>query len=192
VTWGQGNWPVPPGLSGITAFAVSKATESYLALASPTNGVSISFISPLNQFVGSGSQAFFSVAAAGTPPLNYQWYYFNTNAVAGATNRWFSLSNAHPSQSGSYSVRVSNAQSTATSQEVTLSVIPSLDIVTAPAIKVNGEIGSTYRIDYLPQATTTGDWTPLTTVTLTNFNQYYFDLSAIGQPVRFYRLVSVP
>jgi hypothetical protein len=75
---------------------------------------------------------------------------------------------------------------------VSLGVAPALNIANVPGIQVNGEAGTTYRIDYLPQAAVTGNWTPLVTVTLTNNQQYYCDLSALGQPARFYRLVQVP
>ena len=38
----------------------------------------------------------------------------------------------------------------------------------------------------------TDAWITLTTVTLTNTSQLYFDTSAPGQPERLYRLVPVP
>jgi hypothetical protein len=37
-----------------------------------------------------------------------------------------------------------------------------------------------------------GNWLPLATITLTNSPEMYFDVSAIGQPARFYRFVQVP
>jgi hypothetical protein len=189
--WGE-PLPVPlPALSGVTAIAATKnISVAFLALqGAPAGEVSISFISPPSQTISAGSQAFFSVAATGAGPLSYQWYLYGTNAIVSGTNRWLAL---HPFQSGVYTVVVSNAQGSATSQPVTLNVVPSLNIASVPGIQLIGDIGATYRIDYLPQAAVTGNWTPLVTVTLTNNQQYYCDLSAIGQPARFYRLVQVP
>lgn len=55
-----------------------------------------------------GDSALFTVAAAGTPPLSYQWLH-NGTALEGATRAALTLGNVQPSQAGEYSVRVSNA-----------------------------------------------------------------------------------
>jgi hypothetical protein len=123
--WGCGMQP-PAGLSGATSVCLSPdgLNALYLAVADVAQPkVSISFVAPLNQTVVVGSQVQFSVSASGTPPLSYQWY-FGTNALAGATNRWLSLSNVQFSQAGRYFVAVSNLESFATSQPVTLNVEP--------------------------------------------------------------------
>ena len=153
--------------------------------------VSISFVGLLSQTVAEGSQAQFSVSASGPPPLSYQWY-FGTNALAGATNRSLSLNNVQFSQAGTYSVAVSNLDSFAISQPVTLGVQPLVDLNMVPAITLKGIVGATYRIDYLNATGPTNAWNVLATVTLTNTQQFYCDLTAIGQPARFYRLVQVP
>jgi hypothetical protein len=192
VQWGTTNYGITEPPPGITATRIAAGDFFVIALdEQPPPQVTISFISPQSQTVGSGSQAFFSVGASGAPPLAYQWF-FGPNAIAGATNRWLALPNALPSQSGLYNVAVSNSHGSAVSQPVSLYVVPSLDITTAPAINVKGEPGSTYQIEFLPKVATTNNWAPLATVTLTNTQQYYCDPSAIGQPARFYRLVQVP
>lgn len=62
-----------------------------------------------------------------------------------------------------------------------------------PAITLNGAIGSSLRVDYINKYGPVGAWmTNLATVTLTNTSQLYFDVSAIGQPQRLYRLVPGP
>jgi hypothetical protein len=55
-----------------------------------------------------------------------------------------------------------------------------------------GDIGVSIRIDYMNAFGPTSNWVPLATVMLTNTSQRYFDVSAIGQPQRYYRLVQVP
>ncbi len=54
-----------------------------------------------------GQPASFSVIATGTPPLLLQWY-FNGNALAGATNSTLAIASVDASHAGDYSVTVSN------------------------------------------------------------------------------------
>jgi uncharacterized repeat protein (TIGR03803 family) len=75
---------------------------------------------PLNQLVASGEAATFTVGAAGTLPLNYQWFFNGTNAtnaIFGATNAAVSVTNA-----GSYLVVVTNLYGAATSSVADLTV----------------------------------------------------------------------
>ncbi len=63
---------------------------------------------PLSQTAFVGDDVNLSVAASGTPPLVYFWFLNGTN-LPGATNATLALVNVAASQSGSYSVVVSNA-----------------------------------------------------------------------------------
>lgn len=58
--------------------------------------------------ISPGQTATFSVTAAGTPPLSYQWSKDGTN-VPGATQSTLVISNAQFSDTGNYDVTVSNA-----------------------------------------------------------------------------------
>ena len=51
-----------------------------------------------------GSNVLFTVTAQGTAPLAFQWYFNQTNGLAGATNTTLVLSNVCPAQAGSYSM----------------------------------------------------------------------------------------
>jgi hypothetical protein len=77
-------------------------------------------------------------------------------------------------------------------QAGTPSQIPWLNLRSVPAVAVTGSIGSSWRVDYINQFGPTNAWNTLATVTLTNASQFYFDLAAMGQPPRLYRLVPVP
>ena len=55
---------------------------------------------PANQSVNSGQSAAFSVNASGAAPLNYQWLFDGTNALAGATNDVLRLLEVQISQAG--------------------------------------------------------------------------------------------
>jgi len=79
---------------------------------------------PANQTVIAGQTATFSVTAAGTTPFTYQWQT-GTTALAGATSDSYTTAATTISASGSqYSVVVSNAIGTATSNAATLTVNP--------------------------------------------------------------------
>ena len=107
-------------------------------LAATSAPVSITVIAPptiTNQPQGllvlAGTNVMFSVGAAGTPPLHYQWR-FNGGAVAGATNTSFLLSGVQPVQAGGYDVVVTNAGGAVTS------AVASLTVNYALSVSVNG------------------------------------------------------
>jgi uncharacterized repeat protein (TIGR03803 family) len=75
----------------------------------------------------------------------------------------------------------------------TPTVLPSLNLSSmATAITLTGNIGDSLRLDYINAIGPTNAWATLSTVTLTNTSQLYFDTSAWMQPQRLYRLVQVP
>jgi Concanavalin A-like lectin/glucanases superfamily/Immunoglobulin domain/Immunoglobulin I-set domain/Cohesin domain len=75
---------------------------------------------PASQTVWAGTNVTFTVAATGSTPLSYQWY-FNTNTLlAGATNATLTLTNVQASQAGVYSVTVVNTNGSATSSNAVL------------------------------------------------------------------------
>jgi hypothetical protein len=68
-----------------------------------------------------GTSFTFSVGAQGTPPLFYQWL-FEDAVIPGATQGSLTLTNLALSQSGRYSVVISNAVDSVTSANATLTV----------------------------------------------------------------------
>src|ERR1022692_2763851 len=77
---------------------------------------------PTNQTVNVGGAAAFFVAAGGTPPLSYQWYFNATSPVAGGTNALLILTNVQIGQGGNYSVVVSNLVNSINSSNAVLTV----------------------------------------------------------------------
>src|ERR1043166_4806293 len=75
-------------------------------------------VSPLSPPVN----ATFSVTAWGAAPLNFRWWFNGTNLLAGATNAVLSFTNVQPTNAGGYSVILSNASGSLTSQVATLTV----------------------------------------------------------------------
>lgn len=76
---------------------------------------------PQSLTVTAGSSAQFSVTASGTPAPNYQWQ-FNGTAIAGATGSTLNLANVSTANAGNYTVLVSNANGSVTSNAATLTV----------------------------------------------------------------------
>jgi hypothetical protein len=148
-------------------------------------------VSPTNKIVPIGATVTFQAQATGFPPLTYQWL-FGTNELGGETNSVLTFTNAQSTQSGQYRVLVTNPAGSTTSDPATLSVLATLDVHMVPAISLFGTVGLTYRLQYINIGGPTTEWTDLATVTITNTGQLYFDLTANGQPTRFYRLVQVP
>ena len=75
--------------------------------------------------------ATFTVAATGTQPLTYQWFFQGSNLVANATNASLVRSNLQPAQAGNYTVVVTNESGSATSAVASLTVLPAADLVLA-------------------------------------------------------------
>ena len=84
-------------------------------------------VQPTNETVNVGATATFTVNATGTAPLIYQWYFNQTNLLAGATNALLTLANAQLTNGGSYSVTVTNLFGSATSSNAVLAVVDVLD-----------------------------------------------------------------
>lgn len=83
--------------------------------------VAVKIVTNPESVVGSlGGEAVFSVVATGSGVLGYQWYR-NGQALPGATNATLSLAQLKPENVGSYTVKVVNRSSAATSSPVALS-----------------------------------------------------------------------
>ncbi len=84
---------------------------------------------PQDQSIFAGQNATFNVAASGSS-LNYQWYFNSSTAIPNATNSSLTISNAQTTDSGGYSVIVSNIIGSVPSETAELTVT----VPTAPSI----------------------------------------------------------
>jgi hypothetical protein len=103
-------------------------TSSNAVLIVNTNPVAPVFTSePASQVALAGDAVSFTVIAAGTAPISYQW---NKNGVpiAGATSSTLTLPNAQASDDGSYTVIASNSVGSTTSDAVQLTVTPPVPV----------------------------------------------------------------
>jgi alpha-tubulin suppressor-like RCC1 family protein len=78
---------------------------------------------PRSQTVDPGSTVEFTVFATGFPPPAFQWFFNGTNRIAGATSPVLELPNAVSSQSGAYTVVVTNVFGAVTSSPAILAVV---------------------------------------------------------------------
>ena len=170
-----------------------------LALAQPVIATQ-----PTNQFVSASVTASFSVLATGVAPITYQWL-FDGAAMAGGTNRVFSLLNAQPAQSGYYSVILSNASGFVTSQVAELKVflsLPTTHSLSGIQAVSNGSVslslkGETtlpfapyYALYPVETSSNLVDWAPLVTLQRTNTALDVLSFSDTNAPLfnrRFYR-----
>lgn len=86
---------------------------------------------PKDQGICSNGSATFSVTAAGTAPLTYQWRKDGT-AISGATNASYTISSVSATHAGSYTVVVTNKAGTVTSSAATLVVNAPPTVTTQP------------------------------------------------------------
>lgn len=87
---------------------------------------------PQNLNVIGGASANFSVAATGSGPLAYQWY-FNSNGIPGATATNYFIATVDATNAGNYFVVVSNSIGATTSSLATLTVILAPVITQSPS-----------------------------------------------------------
>jgi hypothetical protein len=148
---------------------------------------------PVSTLAYWGKSASFTVQAAGTAPLVYQWYH-ETNQVSGATSSNLVLSAVQLSDAGNYSVVVTNGYGIATSSNAFLSVNPAgVSLGTYAGLMIDGAVSNTYAIQFSSNFIT---WTTLTNLTLTQDPELWVDttinLSAPGHPAGSYRVMAVP
>lgn len=98
------------------------AVTSMVAVVTINPAVPPTFIQqPISRSTYSGGTASFSVVAAGTTPFSYQWQHAGTN-LPGATNATLFIVGVASTQTGNYTVVVTNVAGTITSSPATLSL----------------------------------------------------------------------
>ncbi len=102
--------------AGSTTSAAGRVTVTSVVAVAPT----ISSVSGAVSVV-TGDSFSLSVYASGTSSLSYQWRKDGT-AIAGATNSYYSKSNAQAADAGAYTVVVSNSQGSVTSTAMTVAI----------------------------------------------------------------------
>lgn len=105
------------GLGGAPAEAFYRLRVITLVPVAPTISTQ-----PQSQTVMENQNATFTVAATGTAPLRYQWYFNTNTALANATNASLTINNAQTNDAGGYFLVVTNAAGSVTSVVATLAI----------------------------------------------------------------------
>ncbi len=138
IAWGDdsaGQTNVPPGTMEVVSIASGMVHNLVLAGNIPP----FSCTPALNATSPVGTSIRLEAVAAGSRPLNYQWQFNGTN-LSGATNTLLELTNLQPSQTGLYSVAVSNAFGTLISSGSLLTVSPlAVEVVPENEVILNGQ-----------------------------------------------------
>jgi len=142
---------------------------------------------PPTQTAEAGSAVGLWVKARGGLPLFYLWYLDDTNLLGCSTNCALALTNVQVSQSGMYTVIITNASGAVTSASALVNVIAAVERRAVPGVKVTGEPGSLLNVDCANSLSPAPNWTTLGSVSLTGTSQYVFDLMLPLPPQRFYR-----
>jgi P pilus assembly chaperone PapD len=103
----------------------------YHSLAIKNDGTPYILSQPLSQLQPLTSRATFSVFAIGTAPLSYQWQHEGTNLV-GAVGSSLTLFNLKLTDSGAYTVKVTNSRGSVISVTAFLTVVGGAPLVSIP------------------------------------------------------------
>ena len=98
------------------------STNAALTITTPLVPPSI-LTPPTNQNAFAGGSVTLSLAVTGTVPMTYQWFRDGA-PVPGATSSSLTLTDARPSQSGSFAVRITNFAGTVTSAAAVVTIAP--------------------------------------------------------------------
>jgi uncharacterized delta-60 repeat protein len=155
-------------------------------------GAPLILLQPQSQTVIAGGSTTLSVTASGIAPLSYQWRFNGTNLSA-ATASAYTISNAQPSQAGSYSVLVTNVLGGTLSSNAVLTVDTTVRLSLAVAttngfqFRLTGPVGI-----YVIQASTNLlNWAPIATNATTSAGVLCFtDPNASKYARRYYRAAS--
>ncbi len=138
------------------------------------------------QTAEAGATVHLTAQATGNPLPSYQWYCNGTNLI-GCASSDLVLSNILLSQSGTYTMVVTNAFGAVTSAPVMLNVITPVVHRLVPGVNLIAPVGTSWSLGCRDDLGPTANWETMATMSLTNASQFCFDLSAPLPSQRFYR-----
>lgn len=115
---------------------------------------------PSSQMVNEGTGASMTVAATGTAPMSFQWYY-NGQVISGATTSTLNFSSAQLVDAGTYYCQVSNPGSSANTSTASLVV---METTQTGAANISWNTPAARE-----------DGTPLSTTDIAGYNLYHSD-----------------
>ena len=95
-------------------------------------GPPVIVVQPASQTNARNTSVTFSVIASGSSPLSYRWRFNGSTISGSATNSTYTRSNLGNGDAGSYTVVITNASGSVTSQVAVLTVLTAVSIGTQP------------------------------------------------------------
>jgi uncharacterized protein YdaL len=136
--WGNAFYHGFYGVSNLQQIVTGIQALGYKYVPIVPTGKPVITFPPLSQTnVPAGTNIFLGVTAIGSQPLSYQWWLNSTNPVSGATNDLLYFLNAQSTNSGSYTVVVTNSFGSVTSSVAVLNVGLGPIITNGPAAQTN-------------------------------------------------------
>jgi hypothetical protein len=172
---GTGAGAVLQSSNSAAGYFVIGTNAGMISLETNTSGLApIIFQSPVNQNFAAGSNFSFSVRALGSTPLAYHWQFDGSNLsdggdISGSATNQLNVTQATLTNSGSYSVIVSNGFGAATSLVAVLAVpppaitiMPVLSTVAVPALTIQGTASGRFGVGAVQYQLDGGGWNPAT------------------------------
>jgi hypothetical protein len=151
-------------------------------------------LAPRSRTIQAGEPTTFSVNAAGTGPLSYQWYK-NGALLAGATGPTFTIASATPGDSGQFQVTVTSGSATESTDPAMLQVESGGTGPRVTRMSVAADRSVTFHVSGLLGADLTVyastdmlHWTPIGTYTNSAGTITVSDPAAQSLKQRYYRL----
>lgn len=147
---------------------------------------------PQSQLSYWGGSVTFDVKAKGTQPLAYQWRR-NGSPLGDASASSLVLTNLQLTDAGSFTVVITNAYGSITSNPAILTVNPAgVSFAVYPGVTITGIVGFTYGIQATANLSDTNSWFGVANVTLDATTRLWFDTQPAVLARRFYRVVPGP
>jgi hypothetical protein len=175
------------------AYGTKQSTAATLTVLSAPSIVT----QPVSQIVTQGQAVSFSVSAVANPSPSYQWLY-NGAPLRNTKNSKLNFSSVDWTDSGTYTVIVSNSYGSVTSAPATLTVVGNLAVTLTPtASPSSGSNGFTFQFPAQPgfayvvlASSDLVNWTPIGTNVAQATTEVFTDPAAANFPRRFYRIGS--
>jgi arabinogalactan endo-1,4-beta-galactosidase len=179
-----------------------------LPVADTVGGMGTPFIltQPTNVAILTGSNAAFSAAVIGAPPLVYQWQQNGTNladgaGISGVNTTNLTFTGVTNNSTTSYTFVITNVYGSVTSSEAMLTVLNPTPVITGVVAHPDGSFtltfagtpDRTYVLETTTNLSSTDNWQPIATNTLDSGGIWQFtDMQAVDFPQQFYRLKLLP
>jgi len=177
---------------GTTAFGGNQSTGSVFRVVPRPQFAT----QPISQTVYSNVNISLNASVTGIAPLNYQWQKNGVN-ISGATSSSFTISSAQQSDSGSYTLRVTNGFASSNSTTAVISVLPPTVVHFqntthnsdgSVGLTWTADVGTTYDLQF-KSSLTNALWSTLSSYPATS-NSLALNIVPGGNPQGFYRISS--